>query len=174
MLGRPISRVRHARLPGETPLDLARRLAPSAAFAFSIGPDRTAAQPDFDFFAEAFVLPEAVGARAKARGRISMARGAARIAATGADQLFIYVIEDGAFDMHPTRYGRRLRSGDILILDLAQAAALLGTECEAIMMVLARGALPERCGALISTARKSAATTCSPAPSPASARTRRA
>ena len=143
VLHQPIPHVRHVLLPGEARLDLARRLAQSAAFAFFIDPARTAAQPDFDFSAEAFVLPEAVVARSKASGRVAMTRDAARIAATGADQLFIYVIEDGAFDVQPTRSGRRLRGGDILVLDLAQAVTLLGTDYRALMMVLARGALPD-------------------------------
>ena len=43
VLGQPIPRVRHALLPGETPLDLAHRLAQSVAFAFSIDPARTQA-----------------------------------------------------------------------------------------------------------------------------------
>lgn len=143
VLGQPIPRVRHALLPGETQLDLARRLAQAVAFAFFIDPARMAAQPDFDFSAEAFVLPEAVVARSKVRGRIALTRDAARIAATGADQLFIYVVEDGAFDVKPTRSGRRLRGGDILVVDLAQAVTLLGTDYEAMFMVLARGALPD-------------------------------
>ena len=143
VLGQAIPCVRHARFPGEPPLDYARRLAPSVAFAFHVDPARMAAQPDFDFFAEAFVLPEAVVTRAKARGEIALTRDAALIAATGADQLFVYVVEDGAFDVQPTRSGRRLSAGDILILDLAQAVALLGTDYGAIMLVFARGALPE-------------------------------
>jgi len=143
VLSQPIPSVRHALLPGEVQLDFARRLAQSVAFAFSIDPARTAAQPDFDFSADALVLPEAVVARSKLRGRMAMTRDAALIAATGADQLFVYVVEEGAFDVKPTRSGRRLRSGDILIVDLAQAVTLLGTDYRAIMMVLARGALPE-------------------------------
>ncbi|WGU38769.1 helix-turn-helix domain-containing protein [Phenylobacterium sp. NIBR 498073] len=143
VLSQPIPRVRHAILPGETRLDLARRMAQSVAFAFSIDPARTAAQPDFDFSAEALVLPEAVVARSRVRGRIAMTREAALIAATGADQLFVYVIVDGEFDVKPTRSGRRLRGGDILIIDLAQAVTLLGADYGAIMMVLARGALPD-------------------------------
>ncbi len=143
VLGQPIPRVRHALLPGETPLDLAYRLAQSVAFAFFIDPARMAAQPDFDFTAEAFVLTEAVVARSKVRGRIALTRDAERIAASGADQLFIYVVEDGEFDVQPTRSGRRLRGGDILVMDLAQAVTLVGNGFQAMMMVLARGALPE-------------------------------
>lgn len=143
VLSQPIPSVRHALLPGEVRLDFARRLAQSVAFAFFLDPALITAQPDFDFSAEALVLPEAVVARSKLRGRMTMTRDAALIAATGADQLFIYVVEDGAFDVKPTRSGRRLRCGDILILDLAQAATLQGTDYGAIMMVLARGVLPE-------------------------------
>lgn len=143
VLSQPIPRVLHALLPGEAQLDFAHRLAQSVAFAFVVDPVLTAAQPDFDFSAEAFVLPEAVVARSRLRGRMTMMRDAALIAATGADQLFVYVVEDGVFDVKPTRSGRRLRSGDILVLDLAQAATLQGTDYGTIMMVFARGALPE-------------------------------
>ena len=143
VLGQPIPCVRHARLPDETLADFTRRLALSVSFAFYVDPARMAAQPDFDFFAEAFVLPEAVVTRARSRGQIVQTRDAALIAATSAEQLFVYVVQDGAFEVQPTRSGRRLRGGDILVLDLAQAVTVLGADYEAIMLVLARGALPE-------------------------------
>ena len=143
VLGQPIPRVRHALLPGETLSDFAGRLALSVSFAFHVDPARMAAQPDFEFFGEALVLPEAVVTRSKVRGQIAMTRNAAMIAATSAEQLFIYVVEAGAFDVQPTRSGQRLRGGDILVLDLAQAVALLGTDYSSILMVLGRGALPE-------------------------------
>ncbi|MBA4013887.1 MAG: hypothetical protein C0481_18660 [Phenylobacterium sp.] len=143
VLGQPIPRVRHERLPGEASLDFARRLALSVAFAFHADPARMAAQPDFDFFAEAFVLPDAVVTRARARGEIAMTRDAALIAATSAEQLFVYVVEDGVFEVQPTWSGRRLRGGDILVLDLAQAVRVMGTDYTATMMVFGRGMLPE-------------------------------
>lgn len=143
VLGQPIPRVRHALLPGETRLDFAHRLAPSVAFAFSVDPDRMADQPDFDFSADALVLPEAVVTRAKLRGQMVLTRDDALVTATGADQLFVYVIEDGALDVQPTRSGRRLCAGDILVLDLAHAAKVMETDFAGIMMVMARGALPE-------------------------------
>ena len=143
VLGQPIPRVRHALLPGETRLDFAHRLAQSVAFAFSVDPARMAEQPDFGFSADAFVLPEAVVSRSKLRGRMTLTRDDELIAATGADQLFVHVVEDGALDVQPTRSGRRLRAGDILVLDLAHAATVTQADYAAIMMVMARGALPE-------------------------------
>ena len=143
VLGRAIPCVRHARFPGETLLDFTRRLARSVAFAFNVDHVRMAAQADFDFFAEALVLPEAVVAHARLHGQIPTTRDAALIAATSAEQLFVYVVKDGALEVAPTRSGRRLRAGDILVLDLAQASSVLGTDYEAIYLILARGALPE-------------------------------
>ena len=142
-LAHPIPRIRHVRLPDETPLDLARRIAQSVAFAFHLDAEHAAAQPGFDSLTETIVLPDGVITRSTIMGAVTLTRDAARIAATNADQLFIFLIESGTLDVQPTRTGRRLGAGDILIVDLTQAVTLFEADHTAMMLVIARGLLPE-------------------------------
>lgn len=139
----PIPRVRHVRLPGEEMRDLMRRAAQSVAFAFYLDPERTAAQPGFDYSAETVVLPDGVISRSSLRGAATLHRDAARIAATGADQLFIVMIEAGVADVTPTRSGRRLREGDILVLDLKKPVVLTQVDYTSMMIVISRSLLPK-------------------------------
>lgn len=139
----PIPRVRHLRLPGEEMVDLMRRAAQSVAFAFYLDPERTADQPGFEYGAETAVLPDGVISRSTLRGTATLSRDAARIAATGADQLFIVMVEAGVADVQPSRSGRRLREGDILVLDLKKPVVLTQTDYTAMMIVISRSLLPE-------------------------------
>lgn len=139
----PIPRVRHVRLPGEEMVDVMRRAAQSVAFAFYLDPERTADQPGFEYGAETAVLPDGVISRSTLRGTATLSRDAARIAATGADQLFIVMVEAGVADVQPSRSGRRLREGDILVLDLKKPVVLTQTDYTAMMIVISRSLLPE-------------------------------
>ncbi|MGH7028523.1 helix-turn-helix domain-containing protein [Brevundimonas sp.] len=139
----PIPRVHHVRLPGERMVDLMRRAAHSVAFAFHLDPEVTAAQTDLEYSAETAVLLDGVISRSVLRGAVTLARDAERVAATGADQLFIILVEAGTVDVQPTRSGRRLREGDILILDLKKAATLVNTDYTAMMVVISRSLLPK-------------------------------
>lgn len=139
----PIPRVRHVRLPGEEMLDLMRRTAQSVAFAFHLDAERTAAQPGFEYSGETAVLPDGVISRSTMRGSTILERDAARIAATGADQLFIIILEAGLIDVQPTRSGRRLREGDILIVDLKKAVTLTQSDYTGMMIVISRSLLPK-------------------------------
>lgn len=139
----PIPRVRHVRLPGEEMLDLMRRTAQSVAFAFHLDAERTAAQPGFEYSGETAVLPDGVISRSTMRGSTILERDAARIAATGADQLFIIILEAGLIDVQPTRSGRRLREGDILVVDLKKAVTLTQSDYTGMMIVISRSLLPK-------------------------------
>lgn len=139
----PIPRVRHVRLPGEDMLDLMRRAAQSVAFAFHLDAERTAAQPGFEYSGETAVLPDGVISRSTMRGAATLHRDAARVAASGADQLFIIIVEAGALDVQPSRSGRRLREGDILILDLKKPVTLTQIDYTSMMIVVSRSLLPE-------------------------------
>ena len=142
-LDQPIPRVHHALLPGEDSVDVLRRMAQSVAFAFFIDPEQTTDQPDFEISTETIVLPDGVVARSQLRGKVTLIRDDARVAITGADQLFVFILEAGAIDVQPTRSGRRMRGGDILVVDLAQSVTLMKTDHIVTMMVFARGLLPE-------------------------------
>lgn len=139
----PIPRVHHVRLPGESMLDLMRRGAQSVAFAFHIDPELAVAQPDFDFSAETAVLPDGVVSRTTVRGTVTLERDAARIALTGADQLFVIIVEAGAVEVQPTRSGRRLREGDMLIVDLSKPVTLIQSDYAVTMVVISRSLLPK-------------------------------
>lgn len=139
----PIPRVHHVRLPGERMVDLMRRAAHSVAFAFHLDPDLTVAQTDFEYSAETAVLLDGVISRSVLRGAVTLARDAERVAATGADQLFVILVEAGTVDVQPTRSGRRLREGDILIVDLKKPVTLVNTDYTAMMVVISRSLLPK-------------------------------
>lgn len=142
-LAHSIPRIRHMRLPDESPLDLAHRIAQSVAFAFYLDAEKTAAQPGFDSITETIVLPDGVVTRSTINGAITLTRDAARIAATNADQLFVFIIESGTMDVQPTRTGRRLRAGDIFLVDLTRPVTLFEADHTATMLVIGRELLPE-------------------------------
>lgn len=128
--------------PGEDPVVALARVAKALSFAFFIDPEEARGQPAFDIASDSIVLPDGVVTRAQLRGAYSLVRDQARVAASGADQLFVFFVEHGGLDVHPTREGTPVRVGDILIVDLARAVTLQQTGHTYTLFVIARGMLP--------------------------------
>lgn len=139
----PIARIRHVRLPGEQAIDVVRRVAQSVAFAFHVDPEEVVGQQGFESSHDTVVLPDGVITRTSLTGTLTLTRDAARIAATGADLLFIFILESGSVDVTPSRSGRRMRDGDILFVDLTKPVKLVEGEHVMATLVISRSLLPE-------------------------------
>jgi len=128
--------------PDEDPVAALARVAKALSFAFFVDPEQARDQIGFDIASDSFVLPDGVVTRAQLRGTYSLVRDQARVSASGADQLFVFFMEHGGLDVHPTREGTPVRVGDILIVDLARAVTLRQTGHTYTLFVIGRGMLP--------------------------------
>ncbi len=141
-----IPRMLHGRGEGETVQDFYNRMGRQGGFAYAYEP-RTAPQ-DYHSGATSAFLPDGVVTRSTVRGSYALVRDAERVRSTGADQLFLFFLDEGTLCFHPSAdeastSGEPIRPGDILIADLAHPFRLRMSTHAMTSLVIGRALLPE-------------------------------
>ena len=141
-----VPRMLHSRAEGETLQDFYARMSRQGGFAYAYDPQT--APPDYQSTATSAFLPDGVVTRSDVRGSYALVRDAERVRSTGADQLFLFFLDEGTLCFHPSgdeasTLGQPVRPGDILIVDLARPFRLKMSSHAMSSLVIGRALLPE-------------------------------
>ncbi len=138
-----IPRVVYEREPLENTHDFIRRIARAISFAFAVDLAAADDDPDFDLRSDMLVLPDSLVARTWSRGTLAMSRDRERVEKTGAEQICVFLVEQGTAETTPTHGGHRLTPGDIVVFDLAQPCGIVQHDAQVIRLIFSRAMLPK-------------------------------